>query len=124
LGIRLIIHDAMKPSGPGKGKPQTGNCLSKWEKDGDSLKECYMFDEEEQYRLFELERRTANLDFEALTRGLSIAAANEKIDALMDKIWHDIPIPTDKPLSEYLHEQQLQALPEQPGGQKVIDFNP
>jgi hypothetical protein len=68
---------------------------------------CYVFDEEEEYRLLELERRTEHLDFEALTRGLSTAAANEKIDALMDKIWHDIPIPTDKPLSEYLHEQSL-----------------
>ena len=58
-------------------KPQTktvNRLPEKWEKSGISPgNECYIMDKEEQYRLVELEN--FQLDLQALTRGLSKAAA-------------------------------------------------
>ena len=54
-------------------KPKTENRLpKKWEKSGKSPgNDCYIIDKEEQYRLFELEKKISQLDLQALTRGLS-----------------------------------------------------
>ena len=53
-------------------KPKTENRLpEKWEKSGNSPgNDCYIFDEEEQYRLVELEKKISQLDWAALIRGL------------------------------------------------------
>ena len=66
-----------------------------------------IYDEEEEYRLLEVEKKIAQLDFDAFTRGLSPAAANEKFEASSNQLWDAIPIPTDKPLSEYLPEHEI-----------------
>jgi hypothetical protein len=89
---------------------KTDSCLSKWETGGKLAgNECYIMDEEEQYRLLELEKKISQLDLDALTQGLPPVAANDKLDALMEEIYNSIPIPKDKPLSAYLHEQSLTA---------------
>ena len=87
---------------------KTANHLSKWETGGKLPGyDCYEMDEEEQYRILELEKKIAQLDLDAITHGLPPAAANAKIEAIMEEIYNSIPIPKDKPLSEYLHEQSL-----------------
>jgi hypothetical protein len=78
--------------------------------------ECFI-DEVEEYRLNELEKKIAQLDLDALTLGLPPAAANDKLEAIFDELYNSIPIPKDKPLSEYLHEQGLQADQEKHQGQ-------
>ena len=76
-------------------------------------------DEEEQYRLVELEKKISQLDLDAMTRGLPPDAANAKLDAIMEEIYNSIPIPKDKPLSEYLHEQSLKTEPDKNHGRFV-----
>lgn len=71
--------------------------------------ECYIYDDEEEYRLQETERIVDHLDLDAISRGLPPGVANERVGAIIDLIFDSIPIPTDKPLSEYLHEQSLEA---------------
>ncbi len=68
--------------------------------------ECFITEAEE-YRLVEMEKKIAQLDLDALTRGLPPDAANAKIDAIFQELYNSIPIP--KPLSEYLHDQSLSA---------------
>ena len=41
-----------------------------------------------------------------------LPAANAKLEALMEEIYNSIPIPKDKPLSEYLYEQSLKTKPD------------
>ena len=96
------------PSKTENRKLQTANRLLKWEKGGKFPgNDCYIFDKEEEYRLLELEKKISQLDLAALTRGLPPAAALAKEEAILDEIYNSIPIPKDKPLSEYLHEQSL-----------------
>jgi hypothetical protein len=96
------------PAKAANGKRQNENRPSKWEKSGKFPgKECYIFDKEEEYRLLELEKKVAQLDFNTLLGGLSPAAALAKEEAILEELWNAIPIPKDKPLSEYLHEQSL-----------------
>ena len=91
-------------------KPKTASCQPSF-KVGKRRKfpgnDCYIFDKEEEYRLLELEKKISQLDLAALTRGLPPAAALAKEEAILDEIYNSIPIPKDKPLSEYLHEQSL-----------------
>jgi hypothetical protein len=91
-------------------KPKPENRLSKREKGGKLPGyECYEMDEEEQYRILELEKKLSELDLDAITRGLPPAAARAKEDEICRQLWDAIPIPKDKPLSEYLHEQSLKG---------------
>jgi hypothetical protein len=87
-----------------------GDQLAKWKKGGKLPGyECYEMDEEEQYRILELDKKLAGLDLEAITRGLSPAAASAKEDEICQQLWDAIPIPKDKPLSEYIYELSLEA---------------
>jgi hypothetical protein len=92
-------------------KPKTENRLpEKCEKSGNSPgNDCCIIDEEEQYRLVELEKKISQLDWAALIRGLPKDQARATEKAIMDQLWDSIPIPKDRPLSEYLHEQSLRG---------------
>jgi hypothetical protein len=108
-----------------KQKPQSEYDPSKWEEDENMPgTECYVYDAEEEYRLHEVEKKIAQLDIDAITRGMSPVAANEKFEAIFNQLWDAIPIPTDKPLSEYLLEMRLQTEQAQHNGQDVIGFKP
>jgi hypothetical protein len=106
----LLTAPVPPPAKNKKQKPQSEYDPSKWEKCDDIPGgECYVYDDEEEYRLREVEKKIAQLDIDAITRGMSPVAANEKFEAIFNQLWDAIPIPTDKPLSEYLHEQSLRA---------------
>jgi hypothetical protein len=103
-------------SSPSRTKPKNqnrksnpANHLAKREKGGKLPGyECYEMDEEEQYRILMVDKKLSGLDLDAITRGLSPAAANAREEEIFQQLWDSIPIPKDKPLSEYLHEQSLQ----------------
>jgi hypothetical protein len=113
----LVQHPARKPQTDNR-KLKTKNHFCKREKSGKlpGNSECFI-DEVEEYRLVELEKKIAQLDLEALTRDLPPRAANEKLEVIFEELYNSIPIPKDKPLSEYLHEQSLKAHQDKNNGQ-------
>jgi hypothetical protein len=107
--LHILGSEPDLPTLTGNRKLKTENLLAKREKGGKLPGyECYEMDEEEQYRILELDKKLSELDLDAITRGLPPAAARAKEDEICRQLWDAIPIPKDKPLSEYLHEQSLQ----------------
>jgi hypothetical protein len=69
--------------------------------------DCYVFNKEEEYQMLELEKKIAQLDLDAILRGLPPAAASAKEEAIFEHLYNCEPIPEGKSLAEYLHEQSL-----------------
>jgi hypothetical protein len=104
-----VSNSAPAPSISANRKLKTANRVpKKWEKGGKSAgNDGYAIDKKQQKQLVELEQKISQLDWPALIRGLPPDSARAPEKAILDQLRDSIPIPKDKPLSEYLHERSL-----------------